>query len=109
MLRSQVFIREGGWQVGDLFVMTPPTLPNKNLEFAHWRWVLTWPGCMGHHDRQDRDLHVSFTLTSDDDTRPRDVTEAINVQQMMYPSAFDLIRPTIATYVAFPSFYSGGW
>ena len=66
-------------------------------------------GCMGHHDRQDRDARVSFTLTSDDDTRPRDVTEASNAQGMMSPSAFSLIRPTIATYVAIPSFYSGGW
>ena len=45
----------------------------------------------------------------DDDTRIRDVTEATNVEQMMYPSTFSLIRPTIATYVAIPSFYSGRW
>ena len=45
----------------------------------------------------------------DDDTRIRDVTEATYVEEMMSPSAFSLIRPTIATYVAIPSFYSGGW
>ena len=40
----------------------------------------------------------------DDDTRIRDVTEATNVEQMMSPSAFSLIRPTIATRVAISSF-----
>ena len=45
----------------------------------------------------------------DDDTRIRCVTEATNVEQMMSPSAFSLIRPTIATHVAISSFYSGGW
>ena len=43
------------------------------------------------------------------DRRPRDVTEATNARGMMSTSAFDLIRPTIATCVAFPGVYSGGW
>ena len=84
------------------------TLPSKSLEFAQWRWLLTWLRCVGHHEWQD-ERPVCMCPAHDDDTRIRDVTEATNVEQMMSPSAFSLIRPTIATYVAISSFYSGGW
>ena len=64
---------------------------------------------MGHHDEWQDERPVCMCPAHDDDTRIRDVTEATNVEEMMSPSAFSLIRPTIATYVAISSFYSGGW
>ena len=85
------------------------TLPNKILGFAQWRWLLTWLRCVGHHEWQDERLVSMCLAHHDDDMRIRDVTEATNVEQLMSPSAFSLIRPTIATYVAIPSSYSGGW
>ena len=62
---------------------------------------------MGHHDEWQDERPVCMCPAHDDDTRIRDVTEATNVEEMMSPSAFSLIRPTIVTCMLRSKFLFG--